>query len=331
MKKIVFLSIAFNVFSYCLYAQPVELMIKKSSRGLYLDHKVAPKEGLYAIGRLYNVNPKFIAIYNNVALDAGLAIGQVLHIPLTDTNFSQSSYTGTPVYYVIGSGDNLAKVSTATNNVSLQKLKDWNGLQSDNVSPGRKLIVGFLNSKEMTAVAINNSVKNQPTAEPTQKQVQTATDEKPVAEKEDKNVAAKNAVIQDSKQNETPARADAVNAVALDMPVGQKFTEQGYFKTTFDVQARRNPVSKNETVTAGIFKTNSGWQDAKYYLLIDNIPTGTIIRVINPANNKAVYAKVLGEMNGIRQNEGLDIRISNAAAASLGVTDTEKFIVKVNY
>jgi hypothetical protein len=36
-------------------------------------------------------------------------------------------------------------------------------------------------------------------------------------------------------------------------------------------------------------------------------------------------------MNGIRQNEGLDIRISNAAAASLGVTETDKFIVKVNY
>jgi hypothetical protein len=53
--------------------------------------------------------------------------------------------------------------------------------------------------------------------------------------------------------------------------------------------------------------------------------------VSNPGNNKTVYAKVLGEMNGIRQNQGLDIRISNAAASVLQITAEEKFTVKVNY
>jgi hypothetical protein len=36
-------------------------------------------------------------------------------------------------------------------------------------------------------------------------------------------------------------------------------------------------------------------------------------------------------MEGIRQNEGYDIRISNAAAQALEISDTEKFIVKVRY
>ena len=36
-------------------------------------------------------------------------------------------------------------------------------------------------------------------------------------------------------------------------------------------------------------------------------------------------------MNGIRQNQGLNIRISNAASTALGVSDAEKFIVKLNY
>jgi hypothetical protein len=66
-------------------------------------------------------------------------------------------------------------------------------------------------------------------------------------------------------------------------------------------------------------------------MLIDDIPSGTVIRIINPDNNKAIYAKVLGEMNGIRQNQGLNIRISNTAASTLGIADTEKFIVKINY
>ena len=91
------------------------------------------------------------------------------------------------------------------------------------------------------------------------------------------------------------------------------------------------PAAINSTVTSGIFKTTSGWQDAKYYLLIDKVATGTIVKITNPGSNKVIYAKVLGEMNGIRQNNGYDIRISNAAAATLGVTDTDKFILKINY
>jgi len=66
-------------------------------------------------------------------------------------------------------------------------------------------------------------------------------------------------------------------------------------------------------------------------LLIDGITPGTIVKVINPDNNKTIYAKVLGEMQGIRQNQGFDIRLSNAAASALQVSDEEKFIVKVNY
>ena len=102
-------------------------------------------------------------------------------------------------------------------------------------------------------------------------------------------------------------------------------------KNDFDQQVRKTPASKSETVTSGIFKMNSKAQEIKYYLLIDGVAPGTIVRVINPDNNKAVYAKVLGGMSGIRQNQGFDIRISNTAAATLGITDTDKFIVQLNY
>ncbi|HWJ26030.1 MAG TPA: hypothetical protein VNS32_05780, partial [Flavisolibacter sp.] len=105
----------------------------------------------------------------------------------------------------------------------------------------------------------------------------------------------------------------------------------GYFKSQFDQQARIQPAKNDQTATSGIFKTASGWQDGKYYVLIDHVEPGTIIKVINPTNNKAIYAKVLGEMSGIRQNQGYDLRMSNAAASALDITDTDKFIVRVNY
>ena len=121
-----------------------------------------------------------------------------------------------------------------------------------------------------------------------------------------------------------------------DKPVSSSVTESenhnmGYFKPSFDQQVKKSPVSKEETVTSGIFKTASGWQDQKYYMLIDGVAPGTIIRISNPSNTRVIFAKVLGEMNGIRQNAGYTIRMSNAAAAALAITDTEKFIVKINY
>jgi hypothetical protein len=36
-------------------------------------------------------------------------------------------------------------------------------------------------------------------------------------------------------------------------------------------------------------------------------------------------------MKGIKQNEGLDIRISDAAVSELAVSDSEKFIVSISY
>ena len=113
--------------------------------------------------------------------------------------------------------------------------------------------------------------------------------------------------------------------------VQSNYSGDGFFKTGFVQQVKTYPLSKEETVTAGIFKTTSGWSDAKFYALIDGVEPGTIIRVINPNNNKEVYAKVLGQMSGIRQNQGLNLRISNAAASALEIPETDKFIVKVNY
>lgn len=341
MKKLILLPILFMAVSFCVKAQSGGLMIKKSDKGLYLDHKVAPKEGLYAIGRLYNVNPKFIAHYNKIDLNTGLAIGQVIQIPLTDTNFTQKTKTGVPVYYVVSENESLSKVSQSNKKVTLQKLRDWNGLKSDNLSAGSILVVGFLTSKEMTSLAANSRLKELPVKQQEKQVVKPEPDRGkevklvPVDEKtttkpgKTDETLVKNEPLKETRPE--PGKTEAVPAVVKETVSVPVNLEQGYFKTSFDQQVKTSPPSKSATVTSGIFKTNSGWQDAKYYLLIDKVSTGTIVKVINPENNKAIYAKVLGEMNGIRQNEGLDIRISNAAASILGVVDTEKFILKVTY
>lgn len=305
MKKSLFILFIFCAslvgFSQNLMIQ--DLMIRSGEKGLYLLHEVASKENFYSIGRLYNIAPKEIAAYNSVDMNNGLSVGQTLMIPLTENNFSQSSNKGTPVYYTVAEKEGLYRVSMNNNKVSLDELRKWNRINGDNISAGQKLIVGYLLSSEMQSVARSE---------------QTA----PAQE-----MGLPNRPPQTEQQQPRTEQPKNVTPVSNPVAVGGA----GYFKSQFEQQSRSQAGGKNATVTSGIFKTASGWQDAKYYALLDQVEPGTIVQVVNPTNNKAIYAKVLGQMSGIRQNQGLELRISNAAAAALDVADTEKFIVRVSY
>lgn len=313
MKKLFLLAFFVNAFAFA-HSQVEELIAKKGPRGLYLEHAVETGQGLFAIGRLYNVNARTIAAYNNWDISKGLSVGQVLMIPLTDTNFNQKIQKGTPVYYSVGEGEGLYRVSVNSNKIPTDRIRQWNQLSSDNIELGQKLVVGYLVSGEYKASPSRDVVK-----ETTVTPVQTEPKRDLPGEKEKEVVKE---VIPPAVKTE-PAVIQA----------SQRESGQGYFKPYFEQQVRQKPASKTAMVTSGIFKTLSGWQDGKYYLLMDEVQPGTIIQISNPQNGKMVYAKVLGGMAGIRLNEGLGIRISNAAASVLEIpeAETSKFFVTVNY
>ena len=322
MKQFFFSFLALTLFSISVIAQRADLVVKNGDKGLYLEHKVAAKESFFSVGRLYNVHPKHIASYNKLDMAKGLLIDQKLRIPLTDTNFTQKGNSGTPVYYKTGNNISLEDISQENNNVTVANLKGWNNLSADNAKKDTKLIIGFLLSKEMPSITIKPK-----TSEPVARK-----EEKPVVT--EPKVEEKPAEKTEAKPIEKPEEKPVVKVEEKRVVKTEEKTVtggQGFFKSHFDQQVKKSPVTKDETVTAGIFKTTSGWQDEKYYILIDAVSPGTIVRIVNPANSKAVYAKVLGEMSGIRQNEGYNIRISNAAANVLQITEQDKFIVKVNY
>jgi hypothetical protein len=316
---------SFVLFAWQLAAQKGDLIVKQGDKGLYLEHKIAPKESYFALGRLYNVHPRFIASYNKNDFSKGLQIDQKIKIPLTDTNFIQTGGKGTPVYYRTGEKEGLKTISNKHNKVSLANLRWWNNLASDELKKDAKIIIGFLQSTEMKSITIAGSPKTEPVVAEEKKEKQPEITEEPdLTKKEVKKVAADEEKAEKKEEKKEPEPVvKEVKKVAIE--------GQGYFKNHFEQQSKLSAPSKEETVTAGIFKTLSGWEDGKYYLLIDNVQPGTIVRIINPSNSKAIYAKVLGQMSGIRQNQGLNIRISNAGAAALEITEADKFIVKVSY
>lgn len=327
MKNFLLLSLIIIIISQPAFTQDDDFMIKSSNKGLYVDHKVTPKENFYSVGRLFNIPPKEIASFNGLDMNKGLSLGQTIHIPLLETNFSQTVNKGTPVYYSVGEKEGLMKVSNAANKVKLESLRRWNHLSNDNLNAGDKLIVGFIVADQLPVVTIHETEKvkeeNKPTVE---KKAPVESKKDIVFEKKEPVIEKKQAEQMEDKMASPKAK---LNTVVIDQPDGENAV--GYFGPFFEQQIKSFPVSKNETVTSGIFKTSSGWQDYKYYMLMDKVQPGTIVKIMNPSNNKSVYAKVLGEMSGIRQNAGYDIRISNAAASVLEVNDTDKFIVKLNY
>ena len=334
-----------------LRAQTAELLVKNGDKGLYVEHKVTVKQNFYSIGRLFNVHPKYLAAYNSLDMSKGLSLGQLMKIPLTDTNFIQQGEQGVPVYYVVGEKESLAKVSNNNKKVVIENLRQWNHLKNDNISKGQKLIVGFLSSKEMQNGIVSSQKKNEvdlKTPPYDQKAEEMKNDTDSNAAKNDNEVKTRQGNVKKNEElkNETalkPEKAkEEIKQEKIEDKKGESVKEvkeemkttsgeQGYFKSSFSQQLKQQPLSKEQTVTSGIFKTTSGWTDAKYYLLMDGAEPGTIIRVTNPTNGKMIYAKVLGEMNDLKQGQGLNIRISNAAAAKLGIEETDKFIVRLNY
>ena len=313
MKQLLIISAVVFFLSPVVIAQQGDLIVKHSDKGLYIDHKVAAKESYYAISRLYNLHPKILASFNKLDFTKGLQIGQILKVPLSDTNFLQKGNTGAPVYYKAGANEGLMTVSRKHNDVSLANLRAWNNLNSDELKEGKKIVVGFLKGTGFPSVTLK------------------AAPAEPVAKTETKPVVTTPAEPVIETKPEPKPEVKKVEPVIVKEEPKKVVAENGYFMPHYNQQVRITPVTRTETVTAGIFKTSSGWQDMKYYLLIDKVQPGTIVKIVNPSNGSAVYAKVLGEMSGIRQNQGLGIRVSNAAAAALDVKEADKFVVQISY
>ena len=284
--------------------------IKKEKNQLYILHKVAEKESLFSVGRLYGLSHKDIAKANKLNEDAGLKTGQQLKIPLTKSNFIQTARKSgyQPVYHTIASGDNLYKVSRNYNNVKQDHLKKWNKLSKSTVKPGQELVVGY--------VKINN-------VKPAETKTTVAATSKQKVDTSMKAATNDQAPAENANNTTTGKSGEEENYV---FTAGSESAE-GFFADQFAVN---NAGAQPKTVSglASTFKSTSGWNDRKYYILINNVPEGTIVKV--NANNRTIYAKVLESLPTLRDNNGLLCRLSNAAASALGISD-QKFTIELYY
>lgn len=303
-------------------------------------HTVGPKETLFSIGRQYNVHPRELAEYNHIPFETGLVIGQVLIIPekksmaplaptavLTAPAANNVEIKKTtpiadpvipaekqvvavlekksdpaalvPIYHKVQKKENLFQISQQYNKVSIDNLKKWNNLTSDALSEGMNLIVGYEdNSKENVATA-------------------TATPALIV-----------NAELLSPKKINEPAVQEVIKTTPP-VPI-VKITSEGFFKNAYTSKKGLKNRENQAVGMASSFKSTSGWEDGKYYCLHNTAPAGSVLKITNNNTKEVIYAKVLDVIPDLKQNEGIVICISNAAASAMG-SKIETFEVTINY
>jgi LysM repeat protein len=319
-----------------LFLLPLFVMAQKQE---YTTHTVGPKESLTSIGRMYNINGRELAKLNNIDYDKGLSLGQVLKVPKNSKTtatvstpvvtapvvktepvkpVAKANGTGAPIYHVVAPKETLYGISVKYGKVPIADLKKWNNLTTDGLKEGSKLIVGY--SKSSTDVVKETPVVVKETP-PVVKETPVVVKETPVVKAKEKDPEP----IKEIKKEEPVVEESVVSTP----PSGKNFNG-GIFKSTYTSQAKKGDVV-DESGLAGVFKSSSGWEDGKYYCLHNSAPSGTVLKITNQSTGKTIYAKVLDMViPDIKQNNGLLIRLSNAAAEELGVNG-DKFDCKITY
>ncbi|MBU3745240.1 MAG: LysM peptidoglycan-binding domain-containing protein [Sediminibacterium sp.] len=226
-----------------------------------------------------------------------------LKIPLNAQNvLSQKS--ALPVFHVVEKGDNLYRLNIQYFNPGINKIKEWNQLKNETLKDGEVILVGYLGARSNVSSSVQVPVPPVP---------QSNTTSAPAKVVSSTNLSTiTSTTIPASTLKESPKN--------IPVPASPEVTAaEGYFAAQF------KPVQESGQLiaisgSAGIFKSITGFTDQRFYVLLNDVIPGTIVR-ITVDQVKYICAKVLGPVPDNKPNKGLLIRISNAAAAALGISD----------
>jgi len=127
------------------------------------------------------------------------------------------------------------------------------------------------------------------------------------------------------------ASADAgAQAPPLQPTAESPATVKSEFQAQFDQQTANGARLEVKKGAAGWFKSNVKAGSGRYYALCNDLPRGTIVRVVNPINQRSVLVKVLDVIPNQKDNYNLIIKLSDAAKGDLDVTQS-RFWCEINY
>lgn len=295
MKRIFCLIFFFFAITIVVYAQ-----------NNYFTHTLVAGETLSSLAKKYNTTVGDIMRLNGMNTNSKLVYGSEIKIPGTAempappaikqvTKIYTAQIISLPETRTVIKGESLFGISKQYN-LPIDSIKAWNNLSSNNLSVGTVLVLKKTDN--------NNAIQI------TKPEVDTQPSD--------------NDEPQTVKQKKQKIKSEPIEQQPESFPV-LTYLGNGFFEKEFYGE-HGNSVSGQ----AMYFKSLSGWNDGKFYILMNEADAGKVVKV-SAANGNYIYAKVLMPMdNELKENKGLNFRISNAAAAALGITDA-KFNLSISW
>ena len=260
----------------------------------YVQYRLKPGETLESISALAGMPLAQLKLYNKISSADPMATPSSIRIPLSASNLITNK-TPLPVFHVVEKGDNLYRLNLQYFTPGIPRIKEWNQLKSETLKDGDMVVVGYLGG--------NEALVNTP------------------------SVAALPSMVASTPKAAAPAAVEAAPLKQV-VAIPQVSAAEGYYAAQFSAALSAQQLLEISG-TGGLFKSITGWGDKRYYVLMNDVVPGSIVR-ITVDQVKYICARVLGPIPDNKPNKGLLVRLSNAAAAALGVSEM-MFTATVNY
>lgn len=260
----------------------------------YVQYRLKPGETLESISALAGMPITQLKAYNKISSVDLTATPSSIRIPLNASNLITEK-TSLPVFHVVDKGDNLYRLNLQYFNPGIPRIKEWNQLKSETLKDGDMVVVGYLIANDLPA--------NPPSA------------------------AALPSMVASTPVAAAPAAVEAAPVKQV-VAIPQVSAAEGYYAAQFSAALPAQQLLEISG-SGGVFKSITGWGDKRYYVLMNEVVPGSIVRV-TVDQVKYICARVLGPIPDNKPNKGLLVRLSNAAAAALGVSEM-MFTATVNY
>lgn len=267
-------------------------------------HTVAAKETMFSISQAYNVSVDDIKKWNNLTSNS-LSIGQqiVVRKPSSAqdpavTPAVTSTVASAKGTHIVGSKETMFSISRQYG-ITVQQLRDWNKLESNDISIGQELIVVAPKSEVARTEPPRTEQPKQEPPKPETAKPETST---------------------------TPAIAE----VKKETPAVPVSTPKPEVKEQ-TIRISESVKNSDEIMQTGLAELIEGTEgNRKYLALHRTAPVGTILKVKNEMNNREVFVRVMGKLPDTAMTDKLVIKISKSAYDRLGAIDP-RFRVEVTY
>ncbi len=360
MKIVLIINLSFSFLG--LLATPGSsldsLRVETKNGKKFVIHQVEPKETLFAISRRYQVPVDAITNENPGALE-GISIGQELTIPLL---LSNNSTIDTPeqINHFVDIGETLYAISKKYA-VTIDDLKLWNNLSSNELNVGQQLKVYLTSIDEKTpllvlkestgASTLNTSskyhiVEEQQTLFAISQKYQVSIEELQTwNELDGANISIGQRLIVGEKAGETiPVDPVAIIETVIEP---QKKVNTASISIPIEVAPEVMPIDAGDvpefnSITAmegdlekvfeeGMAMVIANITDTKKYLALHRTAdVGTVMKVKNMMNDLAIYVRVVGKLPNTGDNTKILLKLSRTAYERLGAVDRQ-FPVEVSY